>query len=69
MRHARAHCYVNVGDGDVGTVIIHNAIKEATTSTVGEYSCNSPGGRLPHTGPKTTTRYGPKPKPLARRVF
>ena len=27
------------------------------------------GGRLPPTGPKTTTRYGPKPKPLAQRVF
>jgi len=27
------------------------------------------GGRLPPTGPKTTTRYGPKPKPLAQRVL
>jgi len=26
-------------------------------------------GRLLPTGPKTTTQYGPKPKPLAQRVF
>ncbi|RPB20847.1 hypothetical protein L211DRAFT_841354, partial [Terfezia boudieri ATCC MYA-4762] len=31
-RHARAHCYVNAGHGNVGTVIIHNAIKDTSTS-------------------------------------
>ncbi|RPB25949.1 hypothetical protein L211DRAFT_66631 [Terfezia boudieri ATCC MYA-4762] len=50
------------------TVVNHNAIKEAFTSAVSEYSCRSPGsgGGLP---PTTTTRYGPKPKPLALTVF
>jgi len=44
MRHARAQCYVNVGDGNEYTVIIHNAIKEGSTSAVGECSSKSPSG-------------------------
>jgi len=54
---------------DESLLIIHNAIKEAPTSAVGNYVWAVPGGKLPPTGPNTTTRYGPKPKPLAQRVF
>ncbi|RPB19693.1 hypothetical protein L211DRAFT_842408 [Terfezia boudieri ATCC MYA-4762] len=57
-RHARAHCYVNVGHGNVGTVVIYNAIRDTSTSdypqeslysAVSECSCKSSdrsGGRL-----------------------
>jgi len=59
---------------DESLLIIHNVIKEAPT--VQALSANITtkvlvvsGGKLPPTGPNTTTRYGPKPKPLAQRVF
>jgi len=57
---------------DESLLVIHNAIKEAPTSAVGEYSNQGPGGfwrQASSHQSNTTTRYGPKPKPLAQRVF
>ncbi|RPB21325.1 hypothetical protein L211DRAFT_840752, partial [Terfezia boudieri ATCC MYA-4762] len=67
-RHARAHSYMNVGHGEMKPLqaIIHNAIKTASTSAVSEYSCKSSDRFWRQ---KTTTRYGPKPEPLAQIVF
>ena len=86
IRHARAHYYVNVGHGNIGSVIIHEQswahylykwlstmlsrrpLQALSVNIAAKVQLVS-GGRLPPTGPKTATRCGPKPKPLAQRVF
>jgi len=47
-------------------IIIHNAIKKALSANIATKVRAVSGGKLPPTGPNTTTRYGPKPKPLAQ---
>jgi len=72
MRHTDAHYYVNVGDGNVGTAIIHKPSRkplQALSVDIAAKFETLSGGRLPPTGPKSTTRFGPKPKPLVPRVF
>jgi len=61
-------CYVNVRDRNVATTMPSRRPLQALSVNIAVKVKAVSGGRLLPTGPKTTTRYGPKPKPLAQRV-
>ncbi|RPB28727.1 hypothetical protein L211DRAFT_833715 [Terfezia boudieri ATCC MYA-4762] len=69
-RNARAHC-VNVVGHLYKRLSIMPSRKplQALSVNIAAKIQTGSGGRLPPTGPKSTTRYGPKPKPLAQKVF